>query len=46
MPERWRRQILHGVVGSREYVAPEEFKLSQGFIKLIQEELRRVHRER
>ena len=39
VPEGWRRQVLHGVLGSREHVAPEELPLSQGFIELTQQAL-------
>ena len=29
VPERWRRQILHCVLGPREHVVPEELPLGQ-----------------
>ena len=38
--------ILHGVLGSREDVAPGTFTLSQGFVQLSQKKLSRVGRER
>ena len=42
VPEIWRGQVLHGVLGPREYVVPEELPFSQGFIKLTQQERARV----
>ena len=45
VPERWRGQILHGVLGPREYVVTEELPLGQIFIELTQQELRCVRRE-
>ena len=44
VPERWRGQVLHGVLGPTEYVVPEELPFGQGFIKLTQQEMRCVRR--
>ena len=45
MPERWRGQILHDVLGPTEHVAPEELSLSQGFVMLTKQGLCRVRRK-
>ena len=45
VPERWRVQILHGSLGPREHVVPEELPLGQRTTKLTQQELRCVRRE-
>ena len=39
-------QILHGVLDPREDVAPGELTLSQGFVELSLQEVRRVRRKR
>ena len=45
MPESWRGQILHGVLGPRENVVPEQLPLGQSIIELSHQELRCVRRE-
>ena len=45
VPERWRKQVLHGVLRSRENVVPEELPLGQGFVELSHQELGCVRRE-
>ena len=44
VPERWRGQVLRGVLSFRENVVPEALPLSQSFIKLSHQELRCVRR--
>ena len=46
VPERWRGQVLRGVLSSRENVVPEELPLTQSFIELSHQELRCVRRVR
>ena len=46
VPEGGNGQILHGVFGPREDVAPGKLTLSQGFVKLSQLDLGRVRRKR
>ena len=45
VPERWRGQILHDVLGPTEHVAPEELSLSQGFVMLTKQGLCRLRRK-
>ena len=37
VPERWIGQKMYGVLGPREYVAPEELLLDKSVIKLTQQ---------